>query len=72
MKYLLVTIISVSFLSACGPNADEQKAAAEKLANDSIAQHDSMAKVAAEMEAMTTMPVDSNSVLQVDSLESKK
>nr|MBK9653348.1 hypothetical protein [Bacteroidota bacterium] len=71
MKYLLVTIISVSFLSACGPNADEQKAAAEKLANDSIAQYDSMAKVAAEMEAMTTMPVDSNSVVQVDSLESK-
>ena len=71
MKYLLVTIISVSFLSACGPNADEQKAAAEKLANDSIAQYDSMAKVAAEMEAMTTMPVDSNSVVQVDRLESK-
>ena len=71
MKYLLVTVISVSFITSCGPNADEQKAAAEKLTNDSIAQYDSMAKVAAEMESMTTMPVDSNSVVQVDSLESK-
>ncbi|MBL0053240.1 MAG: hypothetical protein IPP29_17925 [Bacteroidetes bacterium] len=71
MKHAFVSIFCVSLITACGPNADEQKAAAEKLANDSIAQYDSMAKVAAEMEAMTTMPVDSNSVVQVDSLESK-